>query len=359
VSRPRKAPEPNLHPPCARCHEAYSPAAVWPEGRICTYCYMAAKRYGGTCVICRHQGIVPGITPEGRTCRLCSGITLNVDCLECGAEDELHSNGRCWRCVLKKQVGQTLAGPTGQIPDPLAPLARSLGQMPRPNSGLTWIRQPHALPPSKTVEYIRALLIEHGALPGRDRYLAEFKTWSNRKLTLLTDPAHRSVTERFIRWHQLRRLREQSRSEGTVSSGLFLSAKQSTTVTVNFLNWLTDNGVTLQNTTPGARGQLAGPRPQHTRAHRNVSLSGNSPSPRQTARGSAAIVGQPAVIRTRPAPRRDSTCSPLGRDSPQPANRGWPRSPFRSAAQPHRVHENGPDQSRRRPGSRFEHALCA
>ncbi|WP_104132131.1 hypothetical protein [Cryobacterium sp. M91] len=170
--------------------------------------------------------------------------------------------------MLKDQIRQTLTGPTGQIPDKLAPLAAALGDMARPNSGLTWIRQPHvdrllrsiaagtidlshdafdALPPSQTVEYIRALLIEHDALPTRDRYLAEFTAWSTRKLTLLKDPAHKSVTERFIRWHQLRRLREQIKTDGAVSSGLFLSAKQSTTVTVNFLNWLTDNEATLED----------------------------------------------------------------------------------------------------------------
>ncbi|WP_104081468.1 hypothetical protein [Cryobacterium sp. Y11] len=142
--------------------------------------------------------------------------------------------------MLKDQIRQTLTGSTGQIPDRLAPLTAALGDMARPNSGLTWIRQPHvdrllrsiadgtidlshdafdALPPVQTVEYIRALLIEHGALPARDRYLAEFTAWSTQKLTLLKDPAHKSVTERVIRWHQLRRLREHIKTDALSCPG--------------------------------------------------------------------------------------------------------------------------------------------
>lgn len=138
--------------------------------------------------------------------------------------------------------------------------------MRRPNSGMIWIRQKHvsallrsiasggidlthealdALPHSRTPEYIRGLLVEHEILPPRDIYLAKFLTWSAAKLTTVTDPAHRSIADRFIRWHQLKRLRKEAAAKGLVSRGLFLSVKQSTTVAVKFLNSLTEQGRTL------------------------------------------------------------------------------------------------------------------
>lgn len=266
MSRPRKAPQPDVYPPCARCHLAYEPAANWPDGAICRYCYMAAKRTRGTCERCGHEGVLPGVSPSGPLCRSCAGITLNVDCRRCGAEGELYSGGRCWACALEDQVRHTLAGPDGSIPTKLVPLAEALITMRRPNSGMVWIRQKHvstllqsiasgridlthealdALPYSRAPEYIRGLLIEHGILPSRDIYLEKFLTWSAAKLTTVTDPAHRSVTDRFIRWHQLKRLRKESAAKGSVSRSLFLSVKQSTTVAVKFLNGLTEQGRTL------------------------------------------------------------------------------------------------------------------
>lgn len=268
MSRPRKNPDPKLHAPCARCNLAYPPAAIWSEGTVCTYCYMAAKRARGTCSRCGHTGIVPGLSPEGALCRPCSGIKLNVDCRRCGGEDELYSGGRCWKCAFSDQIHQTLSGPDGEVPSRLQPLASALLSMPRSNSGMTWIRQKHvasmlhsitlgstelthqtldALPRSRTVEYLRGLLIEHEILSPRDRYLAEFPIWADRKLSEVMEPAHRSIMERFIRWHQLKRLRNESATAGTVSRGLFLSVKQSTTVAVKFLNTLTAQGKTLSD----------------------------------------------------------------------------------------------------------------
>jgi len=77
----------------------------------------------------------------------------------------------------------------------------ALGPMSRPNSGLTWIRQPHVaevlsglaqqnnlthealdqLPPGHTTNYVRSLLVEHGALPSRDERLVRFQVWRHRR----------------------------------------------------------------------------------------------------------------------------------------------------------------------------------
>ncbi|MEV4263553.1 hypothetical protein [Kribbella sp. NPDC049584] len=133
--------------------------------------------------------------------------------------------------------------------------------MKRVNSGLTWIRQKHvtqflqtlaatptvtheavdALPPSRTREFVRGLLIEHGALPQRDLYRTRYEEWSRDALDRLTDPVNRDVIRRYIRWQHQRRMNQMDE----IPQGTFLRSKQTVTVAIDFLNWLTDHGIEL------------------------------------------------------------------------------------------------------------------
>jgi integrase len=279
MSRPRKPSDPTRWPqPCGRCGEHHQLVAAWPDARVCGYCYLAAKRTTGTCR-CGHHGVLPGRLDGAPACRVCTGITLNVDCRSCGREDELHSGGRCWRCVLAATVEDLLTDPTtGQISAALVPVADALKAMERPNSGLTWIKQDHvtafltalartpvighdaldALPSSRTRDYVRGLLVEHGALPRRDERLARFIDWSEHALHRLPEGEHRDIARRFIRWHLLRRMNAQ---DGEVSEGTFLRSKQTTTVAIAFLNWLTEHDIVLPDLTQHHldRWQAGGP----------------------------------------------------------------------------------------------------
>lgn len=269
MSRPRPAPDPNKHPACARCGEAQPRAAIWPDGAICGYCYMKAKRTRGACAICGHVGILPGLTWSGQaTCRSCSGVRLNVDCVECGAEEELYREGRCWRCELRREA-TSLLSPINAPKSKVGLLIDAIAGMTRPNSGLTWIRQAHVrdlllalgaddeplahqtfddLEPSRTVEYIRALLVEHGVLPYRDRLLADFDKWVGQRPEKAIDPLMRPVLIQFIQWHQKRRMRlAASNNGGAVPRGVFLNAKQTTTVAIQFLNWVAEHGLSLSD----------------------------------------------------------------------------------------------------------------
>lgn len=137
------------------------------------------------------------VRPRGRPARSrrhgsglpeCSGVRLNVDCIGCGNEDELHSGNRCWPCMLSTTVDRLLSPGNQPSSSALQAIATALKSMKRANSGLTWIQQPHVtallqqlaatpvithasldeLPPSPTREYVRSLLVEHAALPRRD-----------------------------------------------------------------------------------------------------------------------------------------------------------------------------------------------
>lgn len=277
TSRPRKArprgqvPDPDRWPACTRCQQHYQPAAYWPEGPVCMYCYNAARRREGTCADCGHVGMIPGLNAAGEaTCLRCSGVPLQLTCDKCGAEAWLASKATCWRCLLREIVTDLLTGPDGTIAPGLQLLADAICTMPRANSGVTWIRaNPKVkdllrslgdgslplthdaldqLPQSRTIEYLRGLLVTNGALPPRDRRLATFERWLSDKLDHLDDADQRQVLERFGRWHHLRRLRRHAEA-GPVPTGPVLTAKQSITVAAQFLSWLQARGRGLPDCT--------------------------------------------------------------------------------------------------------------
>ncbi|WP_288438763.1 hypothetical protein [uncultured Gordonia sp.] len=254
MARPKPAPEPDRYEPCERCGQAYLTAAWWQDTPICCYCYNQAKRLVGQCVECGHSGIVPGRTTAGHyLCRTCSGIRLNVDCVECGAEAELYRHGHCWRCELAHQVDELLTNPhTGTINSQLVGLAEALKQMPRPNSGVTWLRNPtvrtilqeiaavdavdqqllNSLPVNRSAVHIRALLDEHGIAGARVDFRTRFTTWADSKLATLTSPDNQLVMRSYIQWHLSRRF------DDNCTNGTFLAAKQGVTVAIDFLNFL-------------------------------------------------------------------------------------------------------------------------
>ena len=262
MSRPRKAEDPIRWPvPCNRCGQHHQTVARWPDGGVCGYCYQQAKRTRGVCA-CGHEGVLPGIIAEQPACRRCSGVRLNVDCVGCGAEDELYSGGRCWTCVLGDVVDDLLTNQvTGSMAKELMPLAAALKSMKRSNSGLTWIQQKHVtaflrnlavapnisheifdgLPDSRTREYVRGLLTEHGVLPQRDELRMRYDSWAAEAIERVRDPQNREVIRRYIRWHHQRRM---NHMDG-VARGTFLRAKQEVTVAIGLLNWLSGHDIKL------------------------------------------------------------------------------------------------------------------
>lgn len=264
MARPHKQSDPDRWPvPCGRCGEHHQIVANWPDGGVCGYCYQQAKRTRGTCA-CGHGGVLPGRIDGQAACRRCSGVKLNIDCKTCGAEDELYRGGRCQRCELAVLVDQLLTNPaTGVMAAELVPVACALKSMKRSNSGVTWIRQRHvtaflkdlAMAPTITHEkldelpgadrtrnYIRGLLVEHGALPNRDELAVRYNQWATGAIERVSTDEHRDVVRRYIRWHLQRRMNQME----TVPHGTFLRSKQTVTVAIEFLNWLHDHGLTLE-----------------------------------------------------------------------------------------------------------------
>ncbi|MFB7467038.1 hypothetical protein ACFCZ1_26685 [Streptomyces sp. NPDC056224] len=269
---PRKyTSDPNRWPACVRCGSCYPASQQWPEGTVCFYCVRAARNRLGTCAECGHTGILPGLDPQGRhVCVRCCEVPIEVQCKRCCEENLANDSNVCWRCLLSDRINKLLVGPGGAIPEGLQPLAQAIVGMPRPNSGWAWIhmnqRVPDllrglasgdillsheafdSLPRSRTVEYLRGLLVTHGCLPWRDEHLVAYDRWLASKLDAIADAEQRKLVERYTRWHVIRRLRDSSH-QGPMTANSFLRAKQHTTLAIQFLQWLADRGRQLNECT--------------------------------------------------------------------------------------------------------------
>ncbi len=190
---------------CARCHSPVPKfRATWPEGPICGACFTAAARTYGSCAFCGDERLLPGRSPTGQDiCRDCAGITTNLVCDNCGREAERLRGGHCARCVLTADLEQILK-PHAPPDMRIKRLITELAAVPRPESIITWMRHPvtaalltkigsrelqlnhdafDALPPSRSLEHLREMLVHHHMMPNRgDPRLARFETWLDQRL---------------------------------------------------------------------------------------------------------------------------------------------------------------------------------
>ena len=266
MPRPRRRqPDPARFPPCVRCGQCYPGGADnWPEERVCKYCYLQARLRTGTCAGCGALTSLPGLNTTGQlACTRCSGIPARFRC-GCGREVTAGERGRCWWCVLAEQVTDALAGPGGEVPARLRPLADGLMSMRRPQSGVVWLRRSaitretlrdlaqdripcshttlDTLGADRAVEYLRCLLVHYDVLPPRDRRLADFQRWAGAKLDGIGNAEHRRLLERFLQWRLLRHLRSRSATAAPLDHGPYQRAKQRLTVAIAFLAWLDGRG---------------------------------------------------------------------------------------------------------------------
>lgn len=220
----------NFH--CTRCRQTSKKHRLtWPDGRICTPCYVRATETFGTCPQCDDTRMLPGRDESGQPlCRGCAHITTDLDCHRCGNEGELIRDKLCARCVLREDL-DLLLSPNNPPDLRIKRLVATLCAVERPASIRTWIRGTKAkallaaigtrelalehaaldaLPNSRAVEHLRSLLVSHHMLPDRgDENLARFDRWVTKRLTDLAPlPRVAAALEPFARWHHSRRLHD-------------------------------------------------------------------------------------------------------------------------------------------------------
>ena len=159
----------------------------------------------------RQAGRHPG---RHRQAPLCAGCAVPDQgfwkaCTACGTGGRLLA-GICRRCQLRRQLGELLAGPGGQVRPELRALHDTLADAERPDTALTWLK--HAatrtvlaelaagrrplgrtaldnLPPGKPIEHLRAVLVATAALPARDEQLARIERWVSQAVSEHAGPA--------------------------------------------------------------------------------------------------------------------------------------------------------------------------
>ncbi|TDO44440.1 hypothetical protein EV651_1353 [Kribbella sp. VKM Ac-2571] len=242
----------------------------WPEGSICSGCFVKACETYGVCDGCGVDRMLPGISPSGdRLCTDCAGGLGDYICTRCGQEAWRHYAGICGRCVLTDRLTTALTDGTGTIRPELTPLFESIRAMRRPRSGILWLSRPHvpailqalatgrvplthdglsSLTPWRSVVYIRDLLIACGTLPPIDRYLFLFEQWLPRWLEGIDDPEHRKLLHRFATWHLLRNLRTTAQT-GPIGHYRNQSARTQLRTAAAFLTDLAARGHTPQQCT--------------------------------------------------------------------------------------------------------------
>jgi hypothetical protein len=229
------------------------------------WCAACAQRWA-TCSGCNQMRPVRGGT---RTEPLCSTCTRPDPafwraCQDCGQPGRIHL-GRCSRCILDQKLRELLGDERGQIRSDLREIYQTLATMPRPHTAAAWLAKSiaprilreikdgdkpltHAtldeMPPGKTVEHLRSVLVAIGTLPRRDEQMARLERWITATIAERADPDERSVLHRYATWHVARRLR--ARVNGTEATyGQFTAARHNINAAIALLDALTGHGTTL------------------------------------------------------------------------------------------------------------------
>ena len=167
--------------------------------------------------------------PAAAVCGGCSGTgPAGHVCAGCGREDKLYERGYCPRCSLRRRADALLAGPDGTIPAPLAGVRDAIAAAASARGALNWLRRGagapvlaaiargelalshqalDSWPAPRPADYVRALLVAHGALPGRDEALARLERDTASLLARVPDPGDRRTLTAYATWRVLHRAR--------------------------------------------------------------------------------------------------------------------------------------------------------
>lgn len=215
---------------CGICGRSKSAKAFWPIGPACRQCYRRTLEQPALCTGCGDLNVLIGRSPEGGgLCPPCSGAAVDYTCVECRRPGRRHRAGRCARCSVRYLAhGQLQRG--GKISTHLSCLVEELAKADPPESTLRWLDRPRVqsvldalapfqgelthrtldeLPRCHTTEFIRALLVQSGALPLRNEPLARVEAWLGPTIEELP-PAHAKYVGPYAHWSVLRRARRQA-----------------------------------------------------------------------------------------------------------------------------------------------------
>jgi len=159
---------------------------------------------------------------------------------------------------------------TGRVNPTLVPLVDALGAMEVPRGGLSWLSRADTseriralatgevplshegldtLAMSNGREHLRELLVTHGILPERDRYLAAYERWVKGRVASVPEPADRRLITAYLRWHHGPRMARFAEA-GELSESRYSVVRHQTNI-VRLLAWLRQRECDLVTATQG------------------------------------------------------------------------------------------------------------
>ncbi len=101
------------------------------------------------------------------------------------------------------------------------------------------------IPDTKTVRYVRRILVAAGVLPAHDEHLRRLEQWMNRTVAAIADPDQRTIVHRYAVWYHLRRLRARTGPQKPVTDGQAAPIRNHVRVAAAVLATLAEAGHTL------------------------------------------------------------------------------------------------------------------
>ena len=228
-------------------------------------CLACTKRWA-RCAGCGQTRPVRGGSRDQPLCSACtrSDPCLGRSCPGCGQPGRLHA-GRCARCTIQRRLRDLLGDEHGQIPAGLHGIYQALAAVERPATVASWLDSSTApavlrdltagrrslshqaldeLPPGKTLEHLRSVLVATGTLPPRDEQLTRLERWIAQAIASRPDPSQQQLLHRYAIWHVVRRLRSRlGTAHATYSQAV--AARRNIKAATVLLDWLTARGLTL------------------------------------------------------------------------------------------------------------------
>jgi hypothetical protein len=245
---------------------------AWPDGVLCAHCATRRIVRHGPCPSCGQVRSLPGTGPgEAPVCIGCAGITEVLACHTCGADDDFRTLAQCRRCSLRIYLDRLFDDGSGRVKPELVSFVEALGAMDSPRVGLNWLYKAATVERIRAIatgvvplshdgldtlamsngrEYLRALLVAHGVLPGRDRYLAAYERWAADRLRSVEDLKDRRLIAAYLRWHHGPRLARLA-DAGDLTESRYATVRAQTNIAVKLLAWLREHETDLLTCTQG------------------------------------------------------------------------------------------------------------
>jgi hypothetical protein len=266
---------------CVRCSSVSRPMARMLGGFVCSTCYLKTKYHALPCPSCGEIRILSELgSQSGAVCAGCAGVPARYGCQRCGKE-EFHLGELCGRCRLSDFLDQLIGSAgAGAFGDSLRAhfMARS-----DPRTAFRWLERTafqslfsemaagtlpiaheslDAFPRGRSVDFIRELLVECGALPSIDLELHNFERWlSEFVLSVTTEQAQ--VINRYSAWVLLRHLRRVAQRH-PVRKAQARAARTAVRQLADLLRWIDANDLSLANLPQPALDAYITSRPRGT-----------------------------------------------------------------------------------------------